>query len=186
MHNIEYREYAENTPVREIIADVVSIVSRNGDGYGTDHLTFFDDVVCDNFSAAQEYIRSRDKDFYGGYAVRYYDFHNVKDSAKIEELRKKITETANKRNEFAKAHSVRSQKAAFIGCSVCGSKLNKDMLCTEKCPLCHEDLRSESTLARIEGYNKRIAEYRGKIEQERLKSKKQATVMWLVKFEWHS
>ena len=185
MHNICYREYPENTPKQKIIDDVVKTVSRSGDGYGTDRITFRD-VVCDNISVAQTYINDNDNAFYGGLAVKYYDFSNVKNNKKVEELEKKISETLVKKNEFAVAHSVKSQKAAFIGCPRCGSKLSRERLYGNNCPLCGKELRAQSTLERLKGYDNRISEYKKQIAQEQLKNKKKAKVMWLVKFEYHS
>jgi transcription initiation factor IIE alpha subunit len=81
---------------------------------------------------------------------------------------------------------VKNQKAAYIGCPNCGSKLNKERLRSEYCPLCNGDLRAVSTLERIESYKKRIADYEAKIKEERLKRKNKAEIKWLVKFEYHS
>jgi hypothetical protein len=185
MHNVCYREFSDSTPQREIVDTVLNIVARSGDRYGTDRIKFFD-PICDNVSAAHEYIKEFDRDFYGGYAVRYYDFSKVKDPQKVEELEKKIRETLEKKKAFADAHSVKNQKAAFIGCPKCGSKLNRERMRGNDCPLCYSDLRSESTLNRLASYDKRIDEYNHKIDQERLKEKKKAKIMWLVKFEYHS
>lgn len=186
MHNICYREYPESISKREITDKVIAIVARSGDRYGTDRIKFCDDPICDNISAAQEYIREIDSAFYGGYAVRYYDFSKVKNPKKVDELEKKIQEILEKKKAFADAHSVKKQKAAFIGCPKCGSKLNRERLRGNDCPLCWNDLRSESTLNRLASYDNRIDEYKKQIKKERLKDKKKAAVMWLVKFEYHS
>lgn len=184
MHNICYREYPESTPKHEIVDKVLKIVSTSGDRYGTDRITFHD-VVCDNYSAAQAYINTKDNGFYDGHAVKYYDFSKVKDNKRVEDLEKKIAETRDKKRAFSDAHSVKSQKAAFIGCPKCGSKLSRERLRGNSCPLCSQDLRAPSTLERLKSYDNRISEYEKQIAQERLKNKKKARVMWLVKFEYH-
>lgn len=186
MHNIEYREFSESTPKQEIVDYVLKNVSRSGDGYGTSHIKFCSDVICDNISAAQAYINEIDHDFYGGYAVRYYDFSQVKDPKKVGELEQKVREIMAKKRAFAEAHSVKSQKAAFVGCPKCGSKLNRERLRGNDCPLCWTDMRAASTLERLASYDKRMDEYHRQIQQERLKNKKKARVMWLVKYEYHS
>lgn len=186
MHNICYREYPESTSKREITESVIRIVARSGDGYGTDSIKFCDDVICDNYGAAQTYLEAIDTAFYGGYAVRCYDFSKVKDPKKVGELEKKIAETLANKKAFAEAHSIKNQKAAFIGCPECGSKLNRERLHSNQCPLCYQELRSASTMERLASYDNRIAEYHEQIKQERLKNKKKAAVMWVVKFEYHS
>lgn len=184
MHNIRYREYPENTTKQKITDDVLRIVSSSGDGYGTDRIAF-SDVVCDNYDAAHTYIQKIDKGFYDGLAVKYYDFSKVKGTKKVDDLEKKIAETREKKSAFADAHSVKSQKAAFIGCPKCGSKLSRERLRGNSCPLCGMDLRAPSTLERLKSYDTRISEYEKQIAEERQKNKKKARIMWLVKFEYH-
>lgn len=186
MHNVCYRDFPESTSRKEITDTICGIVARSGDGYGTDKIMFFVDPICDNENAAEEYIKKIDRDFYGGYAVRYYDFSGVKDSQKVKELEDKIVEIFAKKRAFADAHSVKNQKAAFVGCACCGSKLNRERLNNNRCPVCFDDLRSESTLNKLASYDSRIDECNRKIDQERLKNKKKAPIKWLVKFEYHS
>lgn len=186
MHNIIYNEYPEKYSENQIEKDVINTVHCSGDGYGTDRIAFKTFKVFENRQTARQYIESIDNDFYGGYAVKFYDFSNVKENKKMLDYRNKIEEIQAKRNEYIESHSIKKQKASYIGCSSCGSKLNKDRLRGEKCPLCYHDLRAVSTLERIASYDKRIEEYRSKIEEERQKDKKKAVVKWLVKFEYHS
>lgn len=79
----------------------------------------------------------------------------------------------------------KNQKAAYIGCRSCGSKLNKDKLRGESCPLCYSDLRSATVLNRIDGFDKKKDELLSKIEIEQVKQKKKAEVKWLVGYEYH-
>ena len=185
MHNILYRTYPETLTKERIENEVIDKVNHSGDGYGTDHITFYS-AICENYDAAREYISGIDKDFYGGYAVKYYDFSGVKDSKKVDELKAKLDELHKKREEYINSHRVQNQKAAYIGCPDCGSKLNRERLRSQHCPLCGRDLRAISTLERIVSFDKRIKEAKEKIEAERTKQKSKAKIMWLVKFEYHS
>ena len=54
------------------------------------------------------------------------------------------------------------------------------------CPLCRADLRSKTTLEKIKWYEDKIADYRKRIEAEKMKQKKNAKVKWLVKYEFHT
>ena len=76
-------------------------------------------------------------------------------------------------------------KAAYVGCSSCGSRLNKEKLRGEKCPLCGTDLRSQSTLDRLKALRSKHLEIMSQLEDERCKDKNKATIKWLVKFEYH-
>ena len=186
MHNIMYWEYPEKTNENAIRREVVDYVNSHGDKYGTDNVQFLSCKVYNNRAAAEEFISSVDKGWYGGYAVKFFDYSKVADSKKIIELRKKIEETALKKNEYETAHSVKQQKAAYVGCPCCGSKLNRERIKSEKCPLCHTDLRSATTLERLTSFDARIKEYRKKMDEEKFKEKKKAEIKWLVKFEYHS
>lgn len=170
---------------QEISDKVLTKVRNSGDGYGTNKIQFPTEKIFDTEQMALDYIDEIDTDFYGGYAVRFYDYTNVKPSAKIEELRKKIVENHVKKNEYIAEHSVRKQKAAYIGCQECGSKLNKLKLKGEHCPLCFADLRSATVLNRIAGFDKKKEDLCNKIEVEQVKYKNKADVNWLVKYEYH-
>ena len=184
-HCINWNHFPE-TYSRQRITDAICYeVQHSGDRYGTDVIRFPTEKVFENEESAEQYIRSIDKGWYDGIAVKYLDFSDVKDSSKTKELQNKIAEVASKKKEYVIAHSVKMQKAAYIGCPECGSKLNKEKLRGESCPLCNTDLRAASTLERIASFENRINEYRKKIKAEIEKDKKKAKVMWLVKWEYH-
>lgn len=186
-HEVCYRSYPSTHTLKQIADIVCDYVNSHGDRYGTDRVRCPDYKLFPNYEAAVDYIHSVDiKGDYDGIAVQYADFSHIKDSAKVEELRKKVAEISQKKMEFVKAHSPKAQKAAFIGCPECGSKLNKEKLSGYVCPVCHTDLRAPSTLERIASFDRRIAEYQKKIQVERTKDKKKAKIMWLVKFEYHT
>jgi len=184
-HAIMHHSYPATWTLKQVTDDVMEYVKHNGDRYGTDRVRVPTEQIFDTYQDAEEYIAKVDKHDYDGIAVKYLDFTGVEDSKKITEYRAKIAELVQKKNEYIKAHSVHAQKAAYIGCSCCGSKLNKDRLRGERCPLCCTDLRAASTLERIASFDTRVSEYDKKITQERLKQKKKAKIKWLVKFEYH-
>ena len=186
MHNIIYDIYSGKTTEDKILKDVLYTVQHSGDRYGTDSISFKGHRVFECYEEARAYIESLDNRWYEGYAVKFYDYSKVEDTAKIKVLRDKIIETKNNKREYIAEHSVKSFKAAYIGCAKCGSKLSREHLNNDKCPLCHNDLRSESTLQRINSFDKRIEEYNKKIHQEQQKQKKKAEIEWLVKYEYHS
>lgn len=184
-HCIMHNTYPASWTLKQVTDDVVDYVRHSGDRYGTDSVRMPTDKVFDTSDEAEAYIEKVDRHDYDGIAVKYLDFTGVEDSPKIKELRAKIAETVQKQKDYIEAHSVKKQKAAFIGCPSCGSKLNKEKLRGERCPLCNTDLRAASTLERIASFHTKVEEYDKKITQERLKQKKKAKTMWLVKFEYH-
>lgn len=186
MHNIMHFTFSEKKSATAIQNEVVDYVHSHGDRYGTDKVKFIDNRIFENADKARDYIESLANDWYQGYAVKFYDYSKVKNTKKIDELEAKIKETLDKKNEYVSAHSIKNFKASYVGCSKCGSKLSREYLKGNRCPLCGSDLRAESTLERIASFDKRINEYNAKIQQEKTKQKDKAEVKWLVKFEYHS
>lgn len=186
MHNIMYFTFNSKFTLKNINTEVVNYVKSHGDRYGTEFVSIPTSTVFESYEKAEEYIQCIDKGDYDGYAVRYLDYSDIKKNSKIEEIEGKILETNDKKAEYIRSHSIKTQKSAYIGCSECGSKLNRECLRSEKCPVCYTDLRAESTLSRIASYDKRIKDYQDALYKEKTKDKKKAKEMWLVKFEYHS
>ena len=185
MHAINREVYPGTWTLQKIADDVIRYVQSHGDGYGTDRLRFPTEQVFDNINEAHAYIDNHDKGWYDGIAVKFLDYTGVSATKKITEYEAKIAELVHKKKEYIKAHSVHTQKAAYIGCAECGSKLNKDKLRGEHCPLCGKDLRADTTLERINSFDVRVSELNVKIADERKKQKAKATVKYLVKYEYH-
>lgn len=184
-HCIVHHIYSATWTLKQVTDDVIDYVNHNGDRYGTNSIRVPIEKVFDTVEEAETFIEKVDRHNYDGIAVKFLDFSEVEENAKIKELRTKIADTVRKQRDYIAAHSVKKQKAAYIGCRACGSKLNKEKLKSERCPLCNSDLRSASTQERIASFYAKIEEYNKKIKQEQLKQKKKAKVKWLVKFEYH-
>lgn len=185
MHNICYEIFNADTSEKYISNKVIDIVRHSGDGYGTDYVSFSHREPFANQEAAEKWIHENDG-FYKGIAVQFYDYSKCKATKKIETLERKILDNTIKCNEYVKAHSIKTFKAEYVGCSCCGSKLKKELLRNNRCPVCYEDLRAKSTLERIAGFSKKEKELRAQIDAEKQKDKKNASVKWLVKYEYHS
>ena len=186
MHNIHYIVEAENVNRTKVMDSIVAQARRDGDGYAS-KMTWHDNTPpLSSEEAARKWIDEKDNGWYDDHAVKFYDYTNVEKSAKIKQYENKIEELKQASKEYEKAHSVHSFKAQYIGCPKCGSKLNKDCFTGERCPLCHTELRSETTTSKLNWYREQILKLKVKIEEEQVKSKKKAKVMWLIKYEYHS
>ena len=184
-HEIKYIVCKENQSRQDIMDDIQSYARRHGDGYSS-YVTWHEKVPpLDSYDEARAFIE-HDNGNYSDHAVRYYDYRNVPDSAKIKKIQVQIQELRTAKSEWIKSHSVKAQKAQYIGCSKCGSKLSKNHLHGECCPLCGTDLRSGYILEKIEWYDNKINMCYDAIQEERKKQKNKAEIMWLVKFEFHS
>ena len=192
-HNIRHAVYPEDVNKKAVEAEwnerVRHICWEEGSG-GLDRPIRWLDHICKDQDEAEEYIKSHDRGWYDQLAVRFREYPKVEPSKTLENLRKRRAAESEKYSAYAKAHSVSSFKAEFIGCPCCGSKLKRELLRSEGCPLCRAELRSKTTIETLGRYSKNMCELDKLIGVEERKLKemmvKKTTVKWLVKIEYHT
>lgn len=92
------------------------------------------------------------------FAFRYSLKVDTKESKRIKE---RIKNATKKLNEYRKVHHVKHRKSQLIGCSDCGSKINKEYVKENNCcPVCGSPFYSSTDKARIEGYLNNIKSWR--------------------------
>ena len=106
-----------------------------------------------------------------------------------DELVKKHAELMKKYRETTGKIHYKDVKSQYIGCKHCGSKINKDYLTQNHCPICRQDLRPQSVLDSIEKMKLKLVQLQEDIKKEEKKEqekyKKRAEEHWLVKIEYH-
>lgn len=176
-----------------------SEISNYCDDYATEHgeyhhglsspIDFIDKTFDNRDMASQELDRLGNNSFYGAFAVKYYEYPQIDKTTKELDFERRIKETRDKLVAYREKTNVKNFKAQYIGCSKCGSKLNKDFLSYNTCPLCRNSLESETTRNTIKGYEEKIKDLQEQMYQEHLrvelKNKSKAKVKWLVQFEYH-
>ena len=76
-------------------------------------------------------------------------------------------------------------KAEFVGCRHCGSKMRRTLIKSNKCPVCYEDLRPESSIKALgNALHKYKKAQAARNSYECDHSEKE--VKWLVKIEYHT
>ena len=144
------------------------------------------DPICDDEKAAKEYLEAHDKGWYDNLAVRYRTIALGITSAKRDSLAEQRRELSNKIRELESRVYAKEFKAQLTTCKHCGSKLNKDYLKSNFCPLCHADMRSQTILDNLQKLKDKRDALDQKIRDEESKlAKKHGIVCWLVKFEYH-
>lgn len=185
MHNIHYAIYDEKVSKAVVMADIREHAEQDGDGYAS-RFTWHDNTApFESYEKAKEFIDAVDRNWYDDHAVKFKDYSGIK-STKIDEYEAKIAELTKAQAEYIKSHSVKTFQAEFIGCKKCGSKLSKNYLHADQCPLCRSDLRSQTTLDKIKWYHDKIIDYRKRVDAEQKKQSSKAKIKWLVKYEYHS
>lgn len=151
--------------------------------------------TCKSKEEAKEYIEVHDNGCYDQLAVKFRDTGAInKTSALKEKLLKLIDTYERKKKAYDEEHSVQKQKASFISCPLCKSKLSREYLgklCNPNgCPVCRRsDIRAEYITHQINEFQVKIDKWREqlKVEESRLAEKNlnKAKVEWLVKVEYH-
>ena len=99
---------------------------------------------------------------------------------KEQKLKERIQAAEEKLKNYEQSHGIQSFKAAYISCPKCGSKINKQYIPKDRCPLCKEDLRSATTKETVKRYQTKIKELNALLKE---KEEKNREVRYLIMFE---
>jgi len=192
-HNIHHNTYPENVNKKQVQAYWDNYAAHEDwqEGCsGLDSPIRWLDFVCADYNSAMQYIESHDKGWYDSLAVKFKNTAKIKKTKKHEDLERRYKETVNQLREIENTLFCKDFKSQYLGCKKCGSKLNKDYLKSNKCPLCHEDMRSDTVLKNIARLRNLEKELGKAIREEELrlseKAGKKCEILWLVKVEYHT
>lgn len=189
-HNIQYYTYKETTDKNVITSELNEYVEKSTweeGGNGLVHPIRFIDEVLPDYDAGVEYIQQHDKGWYDCLAVKFKTYPNDKTTKKLDDLTAKFNEAHGKFAAAANKVVVKDFKSEFIGCKHCGSKIKKEYIKTNYCPVCNKDMRSDAVKDKISQLHKRQQQLADAIKEEKRKiSVKYGETMWLVKIEYHT
>lgn len=106
----------------------------------------------------------------------------------MEQIADRIRRMGEQRDKFETEHSIHTLSAKLITCTKCDSRIAKDWVEGEVCPVCENDLRSAYIPEQIATYEAKMEELRGDYAQARdrqvkralAKGEVEARVAWLV------
>ena len=128
-------------------------IRRYSGGRMYDPIRWIDKIFPDRESA-KAYIERADRGFYDSLAVMY---GTKKTNKKVETIEERIKSIKASINKCATEGSIHSFKAKLVGCPKCESRLNKKYFKGESCPLCGTELRSETTVNRLNSLYETLA-----------------------------
>lgn len=135
--------------------------------------TVLKELTFDSYEDAEEYLNEHATQN-NNLGVKY---KVAKETKKSKEIKERIETLEKKIAEYSAAHSVKTFKAEYIGCPSCGSKLKRTLLSSDRCPLCRTDMRSDTTITTLNGYQDK----KKKLTKELAKStEKTCEIQWLV------
>ena len=197
MHIVDYQIVEKEKDILQVAED---FAYRNcdreenygGDYHGNMHISHREPFA--NYQETYDYIERYTQDkFYYDMAVRFYDNGSLPSTKKEEKLKEKIQIETQKLKDYLIKNKLTTRKSAFFGCPTCGSKIARQYFENPKfperiivnCPVCQTDLRSETVLKRIEGFEEKLIELKKELTFEKCKPRKGAPIKWLVKIEVH-
>lgn len=187
-HNVEHYTYPENVNKTEVQAELDHYAAMQDWQEGCQGLyhdiRWLWDKVYSSYEEAEKAIEKLDRGNYDQLAVRYTQYHEPQDD-KSKELANKLflaREELRKRDFAVYPQSVIS---AFIGCKKCGSKMARDYLRTNFCPVCKTDMRPEYIHKSIQAAKNKVERAQKELS-EYAKKKGRKEIMWLVKIEYHT
>lgn len=200
MHEIHTEVFSMKTSKEKIKTVMDSYARKHGEYHqGIDRIDWIDSMEpFSNEDEAYEYVR---KYLFGDYeqvAVPFLRAENVEAQVKghprleasyrkVQEARQKAYDARNECLNLERRFHFGQAKAAYISCRHCGSKISRDYLKTNYCPVCHADMRPRSTLDSISSKKKKAEELEEKASSldKELRKKLKSEEMWLVKIEYH-
>lgn len=135
------------------------------------------------YKKAQELERERGS--YNDFAIPFYEEVKQEPTKQMLNLEKRLEKLQDDKAEYEKKHSVKTLSSKLITCKHCESKVAKDFLQRETCPVCGEDLRSQYILDRLKKYNEDYRRLSRELRDVEKKRSKKGPVKWLVKVEVH-
>lgn len=112
--------------------------------------------------------------------IPFKDVDALKPSKKIINLKERLDKEKNKLVEYKDKTDCKNFKSKLISCPKCGSKINKDYIRNSYCPLCREDLRSDTTKKTIKRYENNIIYLTKEIQTEKEKRSDKAKIKYLI------
>lgn len=188
MHNVEYRIFKKDVNKSKAQKELNDYVSREtwqegGHGLGQD-IRWYENKVYGSEDEAKDAIEKLDRGWYDQLAVLYEHHSNPRDT-KVIEMQNKRAKLFTEYLEKDRAVYAKTLKSKFIGCKHCGSKLAKDYLTRNYCPVCKAEMRPEHVLKAIESAKNKWQKLDSQID-EYIRKKGKKDVRWLVKIEYHT
>lgn len=183
-HIVKYEIFPGNWMPQQVIESVIHYIKRHGTFCSNRHVYFPTDRIFATRNEAEAFLNQVDAGWHYGVAVKIIDYTNIRNGSKLQKLQTKKVSICEKKQAYAKEHSVKQWQAALVSCRKCGSKLNREQLIDDVCPVCHMDLRGPTTLERLNVFDKQIIACEEEIRQETLKQ--MGNTQWIVRFEYFS
>ncbi len=137
----------------------------------------FKEKICNTRAQATEYLRSVP----GSYAVKYKI--GIEPSAKMISLQKRLAEKEARLAAYTQEQNEKKFKTDFVSCPHCKSRVNSAFLTPPACPVCGEDMRSETAVKTIQSLTETVQDLAKRYEDTARKynSKFTGGEKWIIR-----
>lgn len=112
--------------------------------------------------------------------IPFLDTDSLPNNKRLLTLEKRLQDETSKRNAYYNAHNVQNLQAKYISCKRCGSKVNKDYIHNNSCPVCHNNMLSDTVQKRLDAFNARIDGLKASIVAEKERRAAKAPTRYLI------
>lgn len=192
-HMIRMETYEENVSKSKVQKDFDEWASQLGRKEGVRALNGQIHWLNKTFNTHDDANNYIEKYYNNGYyeqvAVKYLEYPKNIQTKQFKDLNKRYIKSLMKYNELSSKIHYKNVKAQFVSCPNCLSKINKNFISSNSCPICQGEMRPKSTLEMIARHKTVLKDLSNQILVEKIsfeqKAKKQAKIKWLVKAEAH-
>lgn len=137
---------------------------------------------CRSLQSAEEWYTNSYAAFHRPYQkyIPFLDTDSLPNNKQLLTLEKRLQDETSKRNTYYNAHNVQNLQAKYIGCKRCGSKVNKDYIHNNSCPVCRNNMLSDTVQKRLDAFNARIDGLKASIVAEKERRAAKAPTRYLV------
>lgn len=137
---------------------------------------------CKSLQSVEEWYKKSYEAFHRPYQkyIPFLDTNSLPNDKRLLELEKRLQDEISKRNAYYNAHNVQNLQAKYISCKRCGSKVNKDYIRNNSCPVCRNNMLSDTVQKRLDAFSTRIDGLKASIVAEKEKRAGKAPTRYLV------
>lgn len=137
---------------------------------------------CKSLQSVEEWYNKSYEAFHRPYQkyIPFLDTNSLPNDKRLLELEKRLQDEISKRNAYCNAHNVQNLQAKYISCKRCGSKVNKDYIRNNSCPVCRNNMLSDTVQKRLDAFSTRIVGLKASIVAEKEKRAGKAPTRYLV------
>lgn len=188
-HNIHHADYPLNVNKKAVQAEWDDYAAHEDWQEGCTgldkNIRWIESPIYSSYEEALKAVEKLDRGWYDQLAVKYYDRIPEKDDKKLSKIKEETILAMKEYNKRNEALYSKTLKANLITCKRCNSKLSKEYLKSNFCPVCHADLRPDHILNSIRAAKDKWTRKQEAVKDYVVKHGKKET-RWLVKIEYHT